>query len=323
MKQQIIDLWKESFGDTDDFIRLWFERVYKEEQTFVIRQNGQIVSALQIIPYEMTYYGTTIPVGYICGVCTLPSERGKGFMNQLMQQAINEMSNLHYALAVLIPATPRLFDLYRRYDFANAFDYATEEIQSEEHLKKDLSHHNERSEATHHIELQRIVSCDNLDLKTIYAYYQTKQNERDLTLLHSANQFETICRDQLLGGCELWVASTNKQPAGLVFANPVSEQTLSIREIMFNNPETKNLLIQTILNHHQLYHAKLRIPPGQSNSLPYGMARIINQEQMIDLYRSFHTHTPNPDNYNNELSSLTQTLLNYDQRQAYMNLMLD
>ena len=323
MKQQIIDLWKISFGDTDDFMRLWFDHVYKDEQTFVIRQNGQIVSALQIIPYEMTYCGTTIPAGYICGVCTLPSERGKGFMSRLMFQAVKEMQHLGYVLAVLIPATPRLFDVYRRFEFANVFDYAIEEIQSGENLKTRLLRLCEQSEAFQSVECQRIVSYDHLDLNTLYTYYQTKQNECDLTLLHSANQFETICRDQILGGCEIWVGVANQRPVGLAFANPVKEQTLSIREIMYDYTETKNLLIQSILNHHQLHHAKLRIPPTQSNSLPYGMARIINKEQMIDLYRSFYTYSPHPGNYNNDLPSLTQTLLNYDQRKAYMNLMLD
>ena len=40
-KQQIIDLWRLSFNDSEEFIRLYFDRVYKEENTLVIEKNGQ------------------------------------------------------------------------------------------------------------------------------------------------------------------------------------------------------------------------------------------------------------------------------------------
>ena len=310
MREQIIDLWKISFGDSDDFIRLWFDRVYKDEQTLVIRQNDKIVSALQILPYEMTYCKTTIPIGYICGVCTLPSERGKSYMNQLMCQAVTAMQNQHYVLAVLIPATPLLFDLYRRFKFANAFDYSIEEIQS-----NNSFNHSDSS--------IQIVSYEKLSQDLIYAYYHTKQRERDCSILHSADQFETICQDWILGRGEIWTAISDNQLVGLMFTEPVTNDTLSIREIMVDDVATKNKLVQSILNHHQLKIAKLRIPPDRSNSNAYGMARIINKEQMIDTYCSFHTASPLPDLINLDIPLLTQTLLKYDQRQPYLNLMMD
>ena len=309
-KQQIIDLWKISFGDSDDFIRLWFDRVYKDEQTIVIEENEKVVSALQILPYEMTFCGTTIPIGYICGVCTIPSERGKGLMSRLMHQAIKEMPNRGYALAMLIPATAQLFDLYRRFDFANAFDYSTEVVQSYNSISKPDSE-------------IRIVSYNNLSPDIIYNYYHTKQCERNCSVLHSTYQFETIYRDRILGGCGIWAALSDKQPVGLAFTDPQNDDYLSIREIMYENQEIKNQLVSSILNHHQLHSAKLRIPPIPSNSAPYGMAQIINKEQMIDLYRSYHSHAIFPDFNKLEIPALTQFLLNYHQRQAYMNLMLD
>ena len=310
MREQIIDLWKISFGDSDDFIRLWFDRVYKDEQTLVVRQNGQIVSALQIIPYEMTYCGTTIPAGYICGVCTLPSERGKGYMSRLMYQALEERQKRNYALAVLIPATPALFDLYRRFEFANAFNYAVEEIQS--------NYLNNSSDSG-----IRIVSCESFSPDALYTYYHSKQCERNCSILHSACQFETICQDRILGGGNIWMAFANTQPVGVAFTDPVNGLTLSIREIMHDSENIKHQLVQSILTHHRLHNAKLRIPPTPSNSIPYGMARIINKGQMINLYRSY-SNFPTLSDFNKlTLSELTQILLRYDQQQAWMNLMLD
>ena len=310
MKEQIKNLWKTSFGDTDDFIRLWFDRVYKDEQTIVIEKKGKIISALQILPYEMTFCGTIIPVGYICGVCTIPSERGKGYMSRLMHRAIEEMYDRRYAFAILIPATPELFALYRPFEFTNAFDFATEEIQFNDSICNPDSG-------------IRIVLYQKQSPDAIYSYYHTKQCERVSSVIHSARQFKTVCLDRILGGGEIWVALANEQPVGLAFTDQIDNKMLSIREMMFENTNIKYQLIQSMLAHHQLHDVKLRTPPTPSKSIPYGMARLINKEQMLSLYHSFNHKNLLLDSNNLDISSLTQTLLNYEQRQTYMNLMLD
>ena len=81
-KSQLIDLWRTSFNDSEEFIKLFFDRVYKKENALFIEKNGKIVSALQMLPYVMTYYGKEISVNYIYGACTLPSERGQGLMRR-------------------------------------------------------------------------------------------------------------------------------------------------------------------------------------------------------------------------------------------------
>jgi len=319
MKQQIIDLWKISFGDSDDFIQLFFDRVYKEENMLVVKKNGTVVSAMQILPYEMTYCGTTIPASYICGVCTMPAERGKGLMTQLMSTALEEIHSRNYALAILIPATPGLFDCYRRFEFASAFDYSTEEIYSYTPGNNPDSN-------------LRILSQEKLAPDTIYAYYHLKQRARKCSVLHSAYQFETIRQDWMLGKGEIWMAFQNEQPAGLAFTMICNNETVSIREIMVENTEIKNALVQSVLNQHQLPKAILRVPPTLPNSNPYGMARIINKEQMIELYQSFHKPAAPfrqvqgsklPDFLNMDIPSLTQILLKYELRQAFMNMMMD
>jgi len=320
MKQQIIDLWKVSFGDSDEFIQLFFDRVYKDEHTLVVKKNGMVISALQILPYEMTYCGTIIPAGYICGVCTLPSERGKGFINQLMFKSLEEMRNRDYALAILIPASPQLFDLYRRYEFANAFDYSIEEISR-------------INPANHPVSNLHMLSYKDISPATMFAYYHSKQCARDYSIQHSSFQFETVCRDWISGKGEIWMAFINKQPAGLAFTMIADNETISIREIMVENEEIKNALVQSVLNHHQLSKAILRVPPTPSHSIPYGMARTINKEQMVELYRAASMGVQGskfkvqgsklPDFATATIPTLTQTLLKYEQRQAFMNLMMD
>ena len=58
-KQQIVNLWRTCFrGVPRSFISFYFDRVYKDENAMTIEKDGKIVSALQIVPYTMTYLGT-------------------------------------------------------------------------------------------------------------------------------------------------------------------------------------------------------------------------------------------------------------------------
>ena len=125
-KQQIVNLWRTCFGDSEAFISLYFDRVYKDENAMTIEKDGKIVSALQIVPYTMTYLGTEISVGYISGACTTPEERGQGLMRQLLQETFEEMERREIAISALIPADPWLFDYYREQGYTEAFDYSVE-----------------------------------------------------------------------------------------------------------------------------------------------------------------------------------------------------
>ncbi|MDR2232386.1 MAG: GNAT family N-acetyltransferase [Tannerella sp.] len=334
-KQQVIDLWKIAFGDSDDFIRLFFDRVYRDEQTYVIRQNGQVVSALQILPYDMAFCGGTISAGYICGVSTLPSERGKGLMSKLMYQALEAMGQQGYDIAILIPATPSLFDLYGRFDFVSTFDYMLEDIQADSSVITGRN-------SVDIIEIKDFnkFEINQVSFNQLFTYYHAKQLQRQDSILHNAYQFEIICQDRWLGDAEIWVATENKQLTGLALTDPISNDIISIREIIGDNEIVKNQLVQSILNIHGLQRAKLRVPTTQSQSvtyqsdndlhvltssfsIPYGMARIINKNKMIDLWQSFNHALLPSDCKSAGTASLTQKLLLDHFHPPYMNLMLD
>ena len=44
-KSQLIDLWRTSFNDSEEFIKLFFDRVLQKENALFIEKNGKIVSA--------------------------------------------------------------------------------------------------------------------------------------------------------------------------------------------------------------------------------------------------------------------------------------
>jgi predicted acetyltransferase len=309
MKEEIMELWRLSFGDSEDFIRLYFDRAYREENILTVCENGRVVSALQIQPYTMSYCGTVVPVAYVCGVCTLPSERGKGRMSRLMLQARDVMGERGYALAALIPASESLFDLYARFGYARAFDQSTEMHVADDAPPDPPS--------------CRIISGRQLSPEALYACYDLQQREHPCSILHSADQWDILLQDCRMAGGEAWLALWQDFPVGMALAVPDDASMMYVREIACEQSYIRYELVQHILARSGCSMALVCRPPLPSTAHPYGMALVLDRERMTELYRSYHRPENLSPLQDTDIGRLTQTLLRYDRREAWMNLMLD
>ena len=81
-------LWERSFADPKTFIDLYFREKYRKERNETIVREGRVVSALQKLPYPMTYGGHMLPASYISGACTDERYRRRGLMGELLEKAL-------------------------------------------------------------------------------------------------------------------------------------------------------------------------------------------------------------------------------------------
>jgi len=105
-------MWKYCFGDTDDFTEWFFKDKYNPSNTLGIRQDGHVISNLQMVPYTMSCRNTDIPAAYIVGVATLPEARNHGLMKVLFQDALQVMKERGILLS---PLYPFQYSFYRKY----------------------------------------------------------------------------------------------------------------------------------------------------------------------------------------------------------------
>lgn len=90
-KQAIYHMWKEMFAQDDNgYTDYYFECLFKCENTWVVEEDGQIVSTLQRNPHILEFHGRKINTSMILGVATLPSRRNEGHMHSLMKEALRE-----------------------------------------------------------------------------------------------------------------------------------------------------------------------------------------------------------------------------------------
>ena len=78
MKEKVKALWKLCFDDSDQFIDMYFRLRYKSEINVVIESGNEVISALQMLPYPMSFCGKQVATSYISGACTHPDFRNRG-----------------------------------------------------------------------------------------------------------------------------------------------------------------------------------------------------------------------------------------------------
>ena len=107
-------LWKEAFGDSDEFLDGYFDTAYATDRCRCITENGRIAAAL----YWMDCRCDGAPMAYLYAVATARLYRGQGLCRRLMEDTHSHLKNLGYAGCILVPGEPELFAMYEKMGYA-------------------------------------------------------------------------------------------------------------------------------------------------------------------------------------------------------------
>lgn len=113
------DLWQRTFGDSREFVDMFFTDVYRPENLFCRKEQGRVVSMAYVVELQ-TDYG---PTGYLYAVATDADFRMRGLSSAVVEEALAEMRRRGYCAAMLIPSQSSLKHFYARFGFVDA-DYA-------------------------------------------------------------------------------------------------------------------------------------------------------------------------------------------------------
>ena len=105
-------LWQLSFGDSDEFLDRYFDRLYREEDVLLAEDEGTAIGHLQFPELTLSLGEETLPAGYVVAVCTHPDYRGKGIMRPLLHEALRREKARGDAVSVLLPAEEWLYRYY-------------------------------------------------------------------------------------------------------------------------------------------------------------------------------------------------------------------
>lgn len=107
-------LWKEAFGDTEEFLDGFFSTAYAPRRCLTLWKENSLAAAL----YWFDCSCREDRCAYIYAVATAKAFRGQGLCHALMEHTHRHLSGLGYAMTVLVPGSHALFRFYASMGYA-------------------------------------------------------------------------------------------------------------------------------------------------------------------------------------------------------------
>lgn len=108
------ELWAESFGDEESFIRMFFATGLSPERCRCITTNDDVAAAL----YWFDCEADSGKLAYLYAVATAKAHRGKGLCRKLMEDTHALLKRQGYTGTILVPGEPGLFAMYEKMGYS-------------------------------------------------------------------------------------------------------------------------------------------------------------------------------------------------------------
>ncbi len=113
-------VWKNVFGDEDEYIDLFFSSVFKKCKTFAFFENEKIVSVLYLLDCKIRFGGELFSGYYLYAAATEKEYRKKGIMQKLISEAEEYSEKNGKDFISLVPANDGLYRYYSKFGFQTA-----------------------------------------------------------------------------------------------------------------------------------------------------------------------------------------------------------
>ncbi len=108
MTEQLKTLWQLAFGDSREFVDLFFSTAYSRDRCLFLTEEDQVTATLYWL--DGSFQGQK--QAYLYAVATHPAHRGKGLCRKLMTLAHRHLAEQGYTAALLRPGEPGLVRMY-------------------------------------------------------------------------------------------------------------------------------------------------------------------------------------------------------------------
>ena len=273
-KQAIYQIWKLLFSHDDNgYTDYYFAHRYKTEHTWVVEEDGKVVSTLQMNPHTIVLGGKPIRTSLILGVATLPEYQKRGYMKLLMNEAL-EVAQKRELVTLIQAYNPAI---YRPFGFQMIYhrqilSYDSAQIQQYKNLKVEHYFHEKKFAALY----QEFTTRFDGYYKRDEAYY--KQLETEVKSEQGKFAVYRNAENQIEGYMVYYLTKEQCEAREIIYLNSWALYSL----IGFASSLKPKLDIHTS---HSEQVLKL-IPGGSVQPLPFMMAKVNDYSLLNMTYRS-------------------------------------
>ena len=237
VRENMMSLWKETFGDSSEYISLVFNNYFNPKFISFFEEGGVVKSSLMGIPYDfVSKTGRTLQGLYLCGLATKKDSRRRGIMTRLLDQINIKAEEEGFDFTFLIPSGEGIRRYYRDCGYQDAFYLKKEYYVRGHDFKSDIK-----------------LSCSRYDFERknqitdFLCKYGTSVFNRDSAyiLAHSRKDWEIVLDETLISNGHVFIGQSENSICAVAFAE-VSEREIAIKKLIVSDSEFKNALLKCL-----------------------------------------------------------------------------
>ena len=279
-KEIAIKFWKDSFKDSEEQIKFYFDNIYNEKNYLVLEDNSKIVSSLHENDYTFNFNNESIKSKYIVGVSSDITMRNKGYMSKLLISMLENSKKKGIPFVFLTPINPKI---YRKFDFEyfsniEYYNFLVEELANFKFPKDNYSYI-EINEKNKNLYLDDLIKIYNFNMKDNFCYL-----ERDNFY------FDKILKEANSDEMKTFILYKNKVASAYIIFG-LYEENIEIRECMALDSISYKEILALIYGYRD-YYKKVSLASPNSSNIEFLFDNQLNIEKIIKPFMMMRILNP-------------------------------
>ena len=253
-KEIAIKFWKDSFKDSEEQIKFYFDNIYNKKNYLVLEDKTKIISSLHENDYIFNFNNESIKSKYIVGVSSDITMRNKGYMSKLLISMLENSKKKDMPFVFLTPINPKIYRKFGFEYFSNIeyYNFSVEELANFKFPNDEYSYIeiNEKNKKSYLVDLIKIYNS-NMEDKFCYL-------ERD------DFYFDKILKETSSDEMKTFILYKNKIASAYIIFG-LYEENIEIRECMALDSISYKEILALIYGYRDYYKNVNLASPNNSN----------------------------------------------------------
>ncbi|MFZ7988039.1 GNAT family N-acetyltransferase [Fusobacterium watanabei] len=279
-KEIAIKFWKDSFKDSEEQIKFYFDNVYNGKNYLVLEDNSKIVSSLHENDYIFNFNNKSVNSKYIVGVSTDITMRNKGYMSKLLISMLENSKKKSMPFVFLTPINPIIYRKFGFEYFSNIeyYNFSVEELTNFKLPSNNYSYI-EINEENKNLYLDALIKIYNSNMKDDFCYL-----ERDNFY------FDKILKEANSDGMKTFILYKDKKACAYIIFG-LYEENIEIRECMALDCISYKEILALIYGYRD-YYKNINLASPNNSNIEFLFDNQLNIEKIVKPFMMMRVLNP-------------------------------
>lgn len=281
-KEIAIKFWKDSFKDSEEQIKFYFDNIYNEKNYLVLEDNSKIVSSLHENDYIFNFNNENINSKYIVGVSSDITMRNKGYMSKLLISMLENSKKKSMPFVFLTPINPKIYRKFGFEYFSNIeyYNFLVEELADFKFPKDNYSYsYIEMNEENKNLYLDDLIKIYNFNMKDNFCYLE-RDNFYFNKILKEANSDEM----------KTFILYKDKKACAYIIFG-LYEENIEIRECLALDSISYKEILALIYGYRD-YYKKVNLASPNNSNIEFFFENQLNLEKNVKPFMMMRVLNP-------------------------------